>query len=381
MPFQVGMSCVIMLHSIYAGLAADAMLKAEIDGVKVDSAWMILEHCFSFIFGVELVLKIVALRLMFVFGKDWHWNLFDSCLVLLSILDATLSASGALQNATLARMLRLVRFVRILRVARAIRLVHSLRTVLFTIWESMTSLFWCLVMTFFFIYCFTLLFLSGVTEHFKVEEEAPSLLVEYYGSVWKAMTTLFMTITGGVDWRDVMLPLRDIHDWYEAIFTFYIAFMCFGVLNVVVGAFVASTTEIVTRDKDFMVKRELARLKVLSRDIEKLFQEADADGSNSLSWTELKVHMRDPKVKAYFQALDMDVHHAQDLYKLLDKDGDDQLTLEEFLEGTIRLRGQARSIDINLVMQKTDDILRNMTNFVKFAETQFMYLQQRVAFS
>mmetsp|Transcript_125374 Transcript_125374/g.234476 ORF Transcript_125374/g.234476 Transcript_125374/m.234476 type:complete len:214 (-) Transcript_125374:37-678(-) len=177
-----------------------------------------------------------------------------------------------------------------------------------------------------------------------------------------------MTITSGVDWRQAMLPLQEIHYLYEPIFNFYIAFMTFGVLNVVVGALVTTMQEINNRDKDYMIKRELSRLSVFSRDVEDLFIAADKDGSDSLSWQELKTHMQDPKVKAYFQALEFDVHQAHNLFKLLDIDGNDQVTLQEFLEGCIRLRGQARSIDLALVLQNQQQLRKQFDNFRKHAE-------------
>lgn len=60
--------------------------------------------------------------------------------------------------------------------------------------------------------------------------------------------------------------------------------------------------------------------------------------------------MLKPKVRAYFQALDLDVSQAHEVFDLLDVGGTGYVTVNEFVDGILRLRGQARSIDVNKVM-------------------------------
>merc|ERR1719188_947840 len=137
------------------------------------------------------------------------------------------------------------------------------------------------------------------------------------------MVSLFMAITGGADWSDLVLPLRGINEVYEAMFILYIFFMLFGVLNVVVGAFVATTSQIVDEDKEALVKLEIERFEKYRQRIKGFFREADLDQSGTLSWEEFRRHLEDPKVKAYFQALELDVSQAHVLFDLLDTDASD----------------------------------------------------------
>jgi hypothetical protein len=44
-----------------------------------------LNRAFTFFFAAELLLRMVALRLHFLFGTDWRWNGFDSFIVALSL--------------------------------------------------------------------------------------------------------------------------------------------------------------------------------------------------------------------------------------------------------------------------------------------------------
>eukprot|EP00415_Alexandrium_ostenfeldii_P004694 UN4694 len=160
---------------------------------------------------------------------------------------------------------------------------------------------------------FAVFFLYGVTEHLISADPADHStqeLLEYYGSVPAAVLSLFMTISGGIDWVDVMRPLQAIHWIYQLLFTMYVFVMVIGVLNVVMGAFVAATAEISKRDREALVKAEMEEQQAYTRKIKTFFQEADRDRSGVLSWGEFKQHLKIPKVSAYFRALESDVSQA-----------------------------------------------------------------------
>merc|ERR1740121_618629 len=125
------------------------------------------------------------------------------------------------------------------------------------------------------------------------------------------MMTLFMSVSGGLDWGDVIFPLWAMNWIYVLIYLFYIFFMYFAVLNVVVGAFVAATADISKNDKDVLVKTELIRYERYAKKIQDFFHEADVDNSGSMSWEEFEAHLMNDKVKAYFQALELDVSQAR----------------------------------------------------------------------
>lgn len=101
----------------------------------------------------------------------------------------------------------------------------------------------------------------------------------WWGGVYRSMVTLFMTISGGCDWEAPLLPLRTLSPLYEYMFLFYIFFMCFGVLNVGVGAFVATTTAIAETDKEAIVQCTMQEIDGYTGKIKEFFKEADLDRS------------------------------------------------------------------------------------------------------
>merc|ERR1712217_480889 len=138
-----------------------------------------------------------------------------------------------------------------------------------------------------------------------------------------------------------------------------------GVLNVVIGAFVATTMQVAAQDKDSSVATEIERVQKYTQKVKKFFREADEDKSGNLSWTEFKEHLQNPKVKAYFQALELDVSQAHMLFGLLDTDNDGFVTVDEFVDGATRLKGYARKIDVNMLTLICEDMYKLMRGFMK----------------
>uniref|UniRef100_A0A7S4RIZ9 EF-hand domain-containing protein n=1 Tax=Alexandrium monilatum TaxID=311494 RepID=A0A7S4RIZ9_9DINO len=371
MTFQVFISTVIVLNVVFIGVIADARLQAGVEGQPGSTnCWPGIEFVFAAIFTLEVILRLVAQGLLFFVGPDWKWNVFESALVLFSILDVILCQliQEGISDVSTARAMRFLRFVRIVRIARAARVFRSLRVIAVAIFESMMSLAWCFLVVALIIYMFGISFLHGITEHITedgaLQGRDREILLHYFGSVPTACHSLFMALTGGVDWEDVVQPLTRIHWGYNLLFTFYIFFMVIGVLNIVMGTFVAATTDICSRDRDALVKHEMEKQEIYMKKIKTFFHEADKDKSGRLSWSEFKEHLKLPKVSAYFRALELDVSQAHVVFKLLDSDGSNQVSLEEFLAGCSRLRGHAKSLEVNLLLYENKRLHKKLNNFM-----------------
>lgn len=260
-----------------------------------------------------------------------------------------------------------------MRISRVMRQLSSLRLILLAILNSMMSLIWCFMFIAFIMYVFAVVFIYGVAEFFSRDGQIhhPQVAEEmklWWGGIYRSMVTLFMTISGGCDWETPLRPLRVMSDVYEYLFVFYIFFMCFGVLNVVIGAFVATTTAIADTDKDTIVQCATEEMDGYTAKIKAFFKAADTDKSGTLSWEEFSQHLQDPKVKAYFQALQLDVSHAHILFDLLDADDNNSVTVDEFVDGCIRLRGSARNIDLNMLVFMCQRTFRQMEEYMVMGE-------------
>mmetsp|Transcript_41194 Transcript_41194/g.104766 ORF Transcript_41194/g.104766 Transcript_41194/m.104766 type:complete len:633 (+) Transcript_41194:111-2009(+) len=358
-PFTAMASAMIVLNAVFVGAEAQHNFNVAFAGGQVSAFWGNLEVAFSVWFTFELILRVWAEKITFFVGPEWKMNALDCVLVLVSVIGAVVNPAGTASKATMARILRLFRFVRIFRIVRVMKAFHSLRLLAFSIMESMGALFWCAIIVFTAIYLFAVFFLDGATEFVRDHplERTGHIAVqleENFGSVMRAMICLFMTISGGIDWKDATTPLRSVHWSYEPIFVFYAFVMLFGVLNVVVATFVENTAQISRKDKEAMVFNEMRRVTEYAECIKAFFHDADTDKSGMLSWEEFERHLDDNRVKAYFQALELDVSEAHLLFELLDQDDSDAVEIDEFVGGCMRLKGTARSLDVNMIMRRID---------------------------
>merc|ERR1719510_1014212 len=71
----------------------------------------------------------------------------------------------------------------------------------------------------------------------------------------------------------------------------------------------------------------------------------DADDTGSISITELKRVLVDPKVRAHFSYLELDVGAVQGLFKLIDTEETGEVSIDELIMSCMRLKGTAKSID------------------------------------
>jgi hypothetical protein len=335
---------------------------------EADEEWHHVDLLFTVFFTLELIIRVAAERWSFVFGVNWAWNLFDSVLVFESLVDLVLVRSAA-PDISFTRVLRLVRFTRVLRILRAMRSCQTLRVMAFSIFKSLASLLWVFVLVSFVIYFFAVLFASGVVEIFnRADSDAspiPDSVAEKYCSLTDVMMSLFMCISGGDDWTVMVTPLYDVNFMYVALFVVYIFFMSFGVLNVVVGHFVENAAKASLKDKDALVKNELKQEKEYCLKMQRIFKDADKDGDGELTWTEFEEYLSNGTTAAYFSTAGLDANIAKTLFRLLDVDDTDRVGIDEFVGGCMRLKGAARSIDVNMLLYETEKMCYKLTEFME----------------
>eukprot|EP00913_Durusdinium_trenchii_P010318 g9676.t1 len=252
------------------------------------------------IFVIELMLSFIAFgirtpvqdALRFFCGADRIWNLFDFCIITLSVLEtatelwarATVNVGDSQVSTSQLRFFRSVRLARALRGVRMVRLlryVGALRTLVLSIASSMASLLWTpnvtLVLLVLICYTFGIMFTQMVSDYCRYElgfstmQSCTPVVGVYWSSLEESMLTLFMTISGGINWGETFRPLIDARAnvamwktmWSEAVFSeagvgwfamvchiIFITIAVLAVVNVVTGVFCTTAMESAAADKD-----------------------------------------------------------------------------------------------------------------------------------
>lgn len=82
-----------------------------------------------------------------------------------------------------------------------------------------------------------------------------------------------------------------------------------------------------------------------------------------------------PEVREYFQSLGLDVWDAWSFFKMLDLDESGAVDMEEFLMGCLRVRGQAKAIDISKIIHDQTWQIKNQGKFQTYVEVELAHIK------
>jgi len=105
-----------------------------------------------------------------------------------------------------------------------------------------------------------------------------------------------MSITGGIDWQTMAVPLLEVGPLLMLVFVMYIFFMVLGVLNVVVGHFVDNARKASQSDRELIVKGEMKQQEEYLTKMRTIFNDADGDENGMLTWDEFEKYFSGDQV-------------------------------------------------------------------------------------
>ncbi|CAK9071852.1 unnamed protein product [Durusdinium trenchii] len=381
--FDVFFACLVISNAIFIGVEVQHTLAHPKDASVV---LQVIRNSYTALFTLEIILRIAVYGRAFFRSDDWFWNGLDAVLVICSLWEVALEIVSAAQDEeggmlgfTGLRTVRIVRVTRLVRVAklgRILRFVMALRTLIQSIIYTLKALVWALVLLALIIYFFAILFTQAVSDSQDAEWQPE--VDRYFNSLPDTMLSLFMCISGGVSWENVIYPLRRLSPAWAMVFVFFISFCNFAVLNVVTGVFCQSAIDSAQSDHQMVMQSILANKEAHIEKIKLLFNEIDAQDRGLITYQMFEEKVGDQAVKAYFESMDLNVWDAWSFFKLLDLDSGGAVEIEEFLMGCLRLRGTARAIDIAKLIHEQAWLLKNQGHFWTFVEVQLQELRQQL---
>jgi len=197
-------------------------------------------------------------------------------------------------------------------------------------------------------------------------------LAYHWGTLPDSMMTLFMAISGGVSWFNVLKLVREIDDTWLWVFLVYISFTYFAVLNVVTSIFCQSAIESAAHDQEAMVQAFISYKQLYITRFKKLFHHMDDDDSGFITKDEFLKHIADANVHAFFATLGIDASDAVTLFQLIGTDSNQSgIDIEDFVMGCLRLKGAAKSCDIARLMYENKKIHWEISDLVAFMDANF----------
>merc|ERR1711920_784116 len=112
----------------------------------------------------------------------------------------------------------------------------------FSILGSIKSVLWVILILTLMLYMFGIVFTLATLGHLKTTEMMNDTknaeLRYYFGTLDMSVLSLFMAMSGGIDWKTYYDSLQNVSFEYRLLFVLYITFATFAVVNVITGIFV-----------------------------------------------------------------------------------------------------------------------------------------------
>jgi len=393
-------SVVIVLNSITIGLQANEQAHAnDVNNMDNMDLWFWVDAAYTFFFLAELLLKsyIWGCR-WFVRGSSKCWNVFDSLLVILGLLDMMINTFWEAQEGTaFFSVMRIVRLTRLARLFRVFRMKHmkELSLMLMGVIAGMRTLLWAIVLL------FSAVYILGVFATLSVGGKPPPTMdVDLYASVPVSMFTVYRCLMNDcMDEQGRPIVYLYAEEFGAPFALGYIAsttVIVFGVFNLIFAIYIESTLA-AAKSQRKMDNRESVRVARLTRELLKKFAMAqtlmnqqDPESRETFgdskeyrqkmrrsSHIGMEIHstgellisrelfllvLKDPEVQVYLDSLDISPDRTH-LFDILDADGSGDIEAAELIRGLLRIRGEAKKSDVVanlLAVRAAQDMLRRM---------------------
>jgi len=379
--FDFAGAFIIIAFLVLLGIETDYIAKNQ--GVS-SPEFFTTTVAFNIWFMVELFLRIIVERKDFFKAEQRTLNIMDMAFVLASIVDMVMevmSGKAAWMEKSMIigralRSVRILRVMRIMRLARVLRHVQQFQKMVCLIQSSTSTLLWCLVLLLCLLFMFAVFFTQGFADHIAMlntEEHnaVQSMLKAHYGSMPRTLSTLFQSMSGGVDWGQVVEPLQRLNPVYVVLFFAFINFSIFGVLNVMTSVFVETTMKSALAYRDFIVMDAQKNKETAVQHLKKVFQEMDVDKDGVLTKDEVVCFLQDERVQSYIEALQIDLSDADTLFSLLDSSRCGHISIDDFCDGCLKLRGDAKAFDVHCMIYDISRFMEKWSDFTEYTVKQF----------
>jgi len=379
-PYEFAEAAAILLNVIL--IACDTERRAALaDSVSVPRAvqgeilFNVLGDLFCLIFMADLVLRFVADGWEFFQSREWLWNIFDIVVVFTTLLEsgarwqqyASAEVTSFRAFAGKFAALRIVRLLRIIRSTRSIRaspLVRELCIMVYSLTGALKPLLWSAVLLVAVLLIFAVFFVDGAvafTLQLGVEGRPDTdELTRFFSTLPVAIRSLYMAMTGGVDWDEIWQALELLPSEYQLIFLAFVTFGILALLNVVTAVFVGTALQQSQNDQELRVQTEVEKKVDFIQSMQRVFEELDTNSSGTLTLEEFEKQMQDENVLTFMATLELDVDQIRTLLTLLDRDQNGEVDIDEFITGCIRLKGGAKSLDMAILQYQIEWMLHNV---------------------
>lgn len=290
------------------------------------------ETVFFLIFITELVLRYRGSERGHFF-KD-RWNRYDMLVLALCFTDAVVLTFIPAASTAHQMLLLLMPTFQILRLGRE---AQELRMLLKGIWRAMRAVLWALFLLLLVIYSFAVISLTYVS---NVPAIQTTLVNIGYGQAFSSVTETMYTLFTFVTLSDYVTTVRSLLRAGSAGVPLAIGSLAFilftnmACLNLVTAVMVDSIIDILPKTRTEKLAQEHA---LLVKRLESMFVKMDRNGDRQLTLQEFQEGVTSvDEVRNELSRLQIASMDVQELFMLIDFNDNGTVSVDEFIEGLMR---------------------------------------------
>jgi len=254
------------------------------------------------------------------------------------------------------------------KLVRAVQGFDSLIIMTTALRDSVNALFWVamimLVVEMMFALLLNQVLMSLVQSGLQLSAEDEKTLFEYFGTFPRSMLTMFQFTLG--TWVPVARILQEVVSPYFNIFSLLhkvtVGFACIGVIN---GVFMQEMLKVAQSDDVIMMRDVARREKIHASKMKDFFRYADHSKDYVITREEWQRVMESTHAQHWFEAQGLNMEDANAVFRLLDKDGSQSITMDELIKGVNQLKGPARSLDLLMMTERNAQLLSQVTGLIR----------------
>jgi len=327
----------------------------------VEMCLNVLEHIFTALFVLELVLRLAADGLGYL--KSWA-NMSDAVIVLVSSVDSwvlTPLGKDGMENAAILRLVRLVRLSKVFRVVRVLKTFKSLRVLVSAMAASIGALAWSMTLLFI-LELMGAIFLAQVLRPF-IEEPDRSLesrqwLWDRFGTWVRAMLTVFeitMAPGGFIQYRRVA---EEVHPLFALFFVAYVCVVTFAMVRVITAMFLKATLSASDQDEASLATDRANAREAYAQRLRSALQEDPVE--DSIGQEDLRKLLSMNRMKEWLEEVGLTQPEAERLFLALEH-GHGAGSFSEFVAALQRMRGPPRAADSIVCLYESRWILKRLS--------------------
>eukprot|EP00811_Abedinium_folium_P025352 NODE_3613_length_2010_cov_22.537440.p1 GENE.NODE_3613_length_2010_cov_22.537440~~NODE_3613_length_2010_cov_22.537440.p1 ORF type:complete len:585 (+),score=51.31 NODE_3613_length_2010_cov_22.537440:88-1755(+) len=371
--YQPCVTVSVLLYTIVLGLQTHWMSQSP--GANLPTHLNVLDRALFGFMAADFMLRVVTYGPQVMVISGVLPASIDTLVVVAGAAEIVITAitrGGGVWRYQGVRTLRCIRVCQILKVVRTARLTSALRafhSLVAPVIAAAEVLMWSGMFFALIIYLFALLFteayLAALCHSRSCTEDLGEETVLYWGSLTSSMSTLFQSVLGGMDWGSVENSLTELGDFWFALFYCYITFFGFAVFNSITAAFVQSAADFASTDPDTLIFNNVKAKEQLREKLTSLFN-LMSRGAESLTLPDFLTWHHDECIHAYFTGLGIETGDSGRLFNLIDKDGDDCISRDEFVDACLDLRGSPRCLSMAFLSSQVEDMQLEFKNLMRY---------------